>query len=80
MQERIKGKGKGKETLTRFEGEVVPGEGDDGIREEEVSIRDPRKERTFKKLQSLRPGRSELYELKYEVSLSFFSVSLSFCH
>jgi hypothetical protein len=61
---RIKTKG-GKETLLRFGGEVVPGE-------PEVIPADPRKAGSFKKQVSLRPFRTELYEIKYEVRNSFF--------
>ena len=60
---RIKTKG-GKETLLRFGGEVVSGE-------PEVIPGDPRKARGFKKQVSLRPFRTELYEVKYEVRDSF---------
>jgi hypothetical protein len=63
---RIKTKG-GKETLLRFEGEVVPGE-------LELIPADPRKAGGFKKQVSLRPFRTELYEVKYEVRDTFFSV------
>lgn len=70
-QERIRGKGKGKEMLVRFEGEVVVGVGEGGMREEEVVVRDPRKIGGLKKGQILRPGRAEFYELKYEVSFLF---------
>lgn len=76
VQERIKGKAEGKEQLFRFEGEVV-GRGTEShesakepgvVRDEEqLVIRDPRKVPGFKKLQNLRPGRSEFHEVKYEV-------------
>lgn len=56
---RIKTKG-GKETLLRFGGEVVRGE-------PEVVVVDPRKVGGFKRTTSLRPFRTELYEVKYEV-------------
>jgi histone-lysine N-methyltransferase SETD1 len=70
IQERVRGKGKGKEALYRLEGEVVgPAEADgDGMREEEVIVRDPRREKGFKKLTTMRPMRTELIEAKYEVS------------
>lgn len=55
---RIKTKG-GKEMLLRFRGEVVRGE-------PEVVLADPRKVGGFKKPVSLRPFRTELYEIKYE--------------
>lgn len=66
--ERVRGKGKGKEVLYRMEGEVIgPAEGDgDGMREEEVIVRDPRREKGFKKLPTMRSMRTELIELKYE--------------
>lgn len=60
---RIKTKG-GKETLVRFEGEVVPGE-------PEIIPADPRKAGGLKKQVSLRPLRTELYEVKYEVRDTF---------
>lgn len=73
VQERIRGKFKGKEALYRFEGEVVPGIGEDGFVEEEVVVSDPRKEKIknvlngFTKERCFRPARSELYEFKWEV-------------
>ena len=63
---RIKTKG-GKETLLRHNGEVVPGE-------PELIPADPRKAGVFKRQSSLRPFRTELYEIKYEVRDSFFPV------
>lgn len=60
---RIKTKS-GKETLLRFDGEVVRGE-------PEVVLGDPRKAAGFKKQTSLRPFRTELYEVKYEVRGAF---------
>ena len=70
ITQRVCGKGKGKEVLYRLEGEVVgPVEGDgDGMREEEVIVRDPRREKGFKKLPTMRPMRTELIDVKYEVS------------
>jgi len=70
IKERVCGKGKGKEVLYRMEGEVVgPAEADsDGMREEEIIVRDPRREKGFKKLPTMRPMRTELIEVKYEVS------------
>ena len=56
---RIKVKG-GKETLLRVDGQVIRGE-------PEIVLVDPRKTGGFKKLPSLRPFRTELYEVKYEV-------------
>lgn len=60
---RIKGKGKGKETLFRYNGEVAEGE-------PETHVQDPRKMPGFRPLKSLRPARTEFHEVKYEVSLS----------
>jgi len=62
---RIKTKG-GKETLLRFGGEVVRGE-------PEVVLADPRKVGGSKKSVSLRPFRTELYEVKYEVRDGFYT-------
>lgn len=61
---RVKGKGKGKEVLLRFDGEIVEGE-------PEVVVHDPRKVSGFKKMVNLRPGRTEFHEVKYEVSIIF---------
>jgi RNA recognition motif. (a.k.a. RRM, RBD, or RNP domain) len=66
---RIKTKG-GKESLLRFGGEVVRGE-------PEVVLADPRKVGGFKKPVSLRPFRSELYEIKYEVRDGFYTLFLT---
>lgn len=52
---RIKGKGKGKETLTRYNGEVIEGE-------PEPTTTDPRKAPGFKK----RPHRDAFHEIRYE--------------
>ena len=71
VQERIRGKGKGRELLYRMEGEVFEMAGEDGLREPEVLIRDPRKVDGFKRMPSLRPGRNEFYEVKYEVRATF---------
>jgi hypothetical protein len=60
-EHRIKGKGKGKEVLYRYEGEVVEGE-------HMPPIRDPRKVPGVRRLQPLRPGRGEFHVIKYEVS------------
>ena len=70
VQERIRGKGKGKEILYRCEGEVVgPAESDDGMKEEEVVVKDPRKEKGFKKPHAIRSSKTEFIELPgYEVS------------
>jgi histone-lysine N-methyltransferase SETD1 len=57
---RIKGKGKGKEILLRFDGEVVEGE-------DEAVVVDPRKAPGFRKATNLRPARAEFYEVQYEV-------------
>lgn len=58
--ERLKGKGKGKEVLTRYDGEVVEGEAG-------PVPQDPRKDPSIKRLPCLRPPRAELASLKYEV-------------
>ena len=71
MQERIRGKGKGRELLYRMDGEVFDMTGEDGLREAEVVIRDPRRVDGFKRMPSLRPARNELYEVKYEVRAAF---------
>ena len=63
---RIKTKG-GKETLLRFDGEVVQGE-------PEVVLVDPRMVGGFKRTTSLRPSRTELYEVKYEVRDGFYTL------
>jgi hypothetical protein len=63
---RIKTKG-GKETLMRFGGEVVRGE-------PQVVLADPRKVGGFRKPVSLRPFRTELYEIKYEVRDGFYNL------
>ncbi|KAI0356932.1 hypothetical protein OH77DRAFT_1495189 [Trametes cingulata] len=56
---RVKGKGKGKEIVVRYAGEVIEGE-------HEAVIRDPRKETKVKRLPPLRPPRTELLQCKYE--------------
>lgn len=53
---RINGKGKGKETITRYDGEVIEGE-------VAPVPKDPRKGSGFKR----RPGRDAFHEAKYEV-------------
>ncbi|OCH94594.1 hypothetical protein OBBRIDRAFT_769324 [Obba rivulosa] len=60
---RIKGKGKGKEVLYRYNGEVIDGE-------HEAVIRDPRKEAKIKKPPSLRPMRTEFVQVKYEYDVN----------
>ena len=57
---RVKGKGKGKELLLRYDGEVIDGE-------HPAVVRDPRKEDKVKKLLSLRPQRAEFVPITYEV-------------
>ncbi len=66
---RIKTKG-GKEILMRFGGEVVHGE-------PEVVLGDPRKVGGFKKPVSLRPFRTEVYGIKYEVRDRFYTLFLT---
>jgi hypothetical protein len=57
---RIKGKGKGKEILYRYNGEVVEGEPD-------IFLRDPRKAYGFKSPKSQKSARNDFHEVKYEV-------------
>lgn len=52
---RVTGKGKGKEMITRFDGEVIEGE-------PEPVPKDPRKSPSFRR----RPGREAFHEVKYE--------------
>lgn len=75
IQERIRGKGKGKEILYRCEGEVVgPAESDNGMKEEEIVVKDPRKEKGFKKPHPIRSSKTEFIELPvYEVSFFYNS-------
>jgi hypothetical protein len=61
QEDRIKGKGKGKEILMRYDGQVVQDE-------PEPQVRDPRRVSGSKKPASLRPGRVDFYEVKYEVT------------
>ncbi|KAH9854604.1 hypothetical protein C2E23DRAFT_817177 [Lenzites betulinus] len=56
---RVKGKGKGKDIVIRYAGEVIEGE-------HEAVVRDPRKETKVKRLIPLRPLRTELLSCKYE--------------
>lgn len=62
---RVKGKGKGKEVVYRYEGDMIEGE-------PEVKVSDPRKAPEAKKRQSLRPHREQLYEYRYEVRVLCF--------
>ena len=56
--------------LLRFAGGVVgPEEADDGVREEEVVVSDPRKDKTIRVPPSLRPAKMELGVLTYEVGI-----------
>ena len=59
---RVRGKGKGKEIVLRYNGEVIEGE-------HEAVIRDPRKETKLKKMPTHRPFRTEVYQCKYEVRM-----------
>jgi histone-lysine N-methyltransferase SETD1 len=61
-EHRIKGKGKGKEVLYRYEGEIVEGE-------HMPPTRDPRKVPGMRRLPPLRPRRGEFHVIKYEVSM-----------
>ncbi|KAI0752705.1 hypothetical protein C8Q80DRAFT_1267213 [Daedaleopsis nitida] len=56
---RVKGKGKGKEIIVRYNGEVIDGEHD-------TVIRDPRRETKVKRPPTMRPLRTEVYQCKYE--------------
>ncbi|KAI0314929.1 hypothetical protein OF83DRAFT_1134444 [Amylostereum chailletii] len=56
---RLKGKGKGKEILIRYAGDIIEGE-------PEIIIQDPRKVEGFKRPPTARSARSELYEIKYD--------------
>ena len=67
---RVKGKGKGKEIVVRYNGEVIEGE-------HEAVIRDPRKETKVKKAPTYRPFRSEVYQVKYEVRVTALSLLCS---
>ena len=60
---RINGKGKGKETITRYDGEVIEGE-------VAPVPKDPRKGSGLKR----RPGREAFHEAKYEVRHSWTCV------
>lgn len=70
---RVKGKGKGKEIVIRYAGEVIDGE-------HEAVTRDPRKETKVKRLPTLRPMRTELLQCKYEVRRSFSVCFLADVH
>jgi hypothetical protein len=59
---RLKGKGKNKEILFRYAGEVLEGE-------PELVVSDPRKAKDVKKRQ--KPVREQLHELRYEVCLLY---------
>ncbi|KAF4612764.1 hypothetical protein D9613_011728 [Agrocybe pediades] len=65
VSSRIKGKGKGKEILTRFEGEVI--EEVDGTMKEDVPvIRDPRRDKTVKRPVLVSQPKNEFIEVRYE--------------
>ncbi|PPQ92507.1 hypothetical protein CVT25_010340 [Psilocybe cyanescens] len=68
QEPRIRGKGKGKETLSRFEGEVVGSvESDEtGVKEEEIVVRDPRLDKSIRRPNVLKPPRYEFIEVRYE--------------
>lgn len=57
---RVKGKGKGREIVIRYEGETIEGE-------HPAVLRDPRKELKVKRKETLRPVRLELVPVRYEV-------------
>ena len=63
LEPRINGKGKGKEMITRYDGEVIEGEA-------APVPKDPRKGSGFKR----RPGREAFHEVKYEVRHSWSCV------
>lgn len=63
LEARINGKGKGKETITRYDGEVIEGEA-------APVLKDPRKGSGFRR----RPGREAFHEVKYEVRHSWMCV------
>lgn len=65
LEPRINGKGKGKETITRYDGEVTEGE-------VAPVPKDPRKGSGFKR----RPGREAFHEVKYEVRHSCIVVAM----
>ncbi|KAH9947798.1 hypothetical protein B0H21DRAFT_691297 [Amylocystis lapponica] len=60
---RVKGKGKGKDVLLRYDGEVIEGE-------HPALVRDPRKETKVKRLPILRPQRTELLPITYEYDVN----------
>ena len=65
--------------MLRIEGQVVgPDEPDDGLKEEEIVVSDPRKDRTIRVPHTLRPARTEFIELKYEVCI-VIAVVISSC-
>ena len=70
---RVKGKGKGKEIIFRYNGETIEGE-------HEAVVRDPRKDAKVKKAQPLRPYRTQLARCKWEVrgTLVLLSLMLTF--
>ena len=57
---RVKGKGKGREIVIRYEGETIEGE-------HPAVLRDPRKEAKVRRKETMRPVRVELVSVKYEV-------------
>lgn len=67
-QPRITGKGKGKEIITRFDGEVIEGE-------HEPECKDPRKVPGFRR----RPVRESFHEAKYEVRSHITSSPSGLC-
>ncbi|PPR00020.1 hypothetical protein CVT24_009027, partial [Panaeolus cyanescens] len=64
VQDRIKGKGKGKELLRRYEGKIMTERGEDGFKEEEVVVCDPRKDPNY--IKPNKPIRTEFVEVHYE--------------
>ena len=78
LTERLKGKGKGKEILYRYEGEVLGPDMVDGgnVKEDELVPSDPRKNLSIRRPPLLRKAPSEFLVVKYEVSALY---SISFC-
>lgn len=72
---RVKGKGKGREIVIRYEGETIEGE-------HPAVLRDPRKESKVRRKETMRPVRADLVPVKYEVreyALSGYYTSAHCC-
>lgn len=76
MAERIRGKGKGKEMLFRYEGEAIrPDPNEMGVgemKEDEPVPSDPRNNTSIRRPSLIRKVNTELLPVKYEVSVQFF--------